>query len=778
VDRDQLIQRLMATFLEELEEHVAALNRDLLALEKDLPAQERRERLRTLLRTAHSLKGAARSVNVSVLEQACHHLEEVLAAVRDDIRPLDGALSAFLFATADALEEAGMRLREQHDLADGPLAALLPQLEAVAHGESPPRADGSPRARRAEVAVAAPAPAPVIERPSPPPTPPARNEPVAEPAGSTPTVRVAADKLDTLLARSGELLVARRRVRARLQDLAAVREFVVRLRTEWRPADKALGRPRRAGAGLPAEARPGESAERDGVPLSPLPRRAVRALARMGPQLRQLEKDLERLEAVLDAETRAVRQATDALDEEVRRVRMLPFAEACQGLQRLVHDLARAGGKEAELIIDGGTVELDRSVLEALKDPLRHLVRNAVDHGIAPASDRRAAAKPAKGRITVAAVLRGAQVEVSVTDDGRGLDLEALRGQAARRQLAEPTDDHEVARLVFLPGLSTAALLTDVSGRGMGLDVVKSRVEALHGSVDVSFTPGRRTRFTLAVPLTLTMLRALLVEAGGQTFAFVATNVQKLLRMDPGQLRSVEGRTMLALGGAPLPVASLAETLGLKAAVPARAAGKPPAVIVAADEKQVVFQVDELLAEQEIVIKNLGARIRRLPHISGATILPSGRIALVLNAANLVRSALGRAALQPAAIRTTPETVARKRVLLVEDSVTTRTLEKSILEAAGYEVMAAADGAIGWQLLNERGADLIVSDIEMPRMDGFALTEAVRGSKRFRDLPVVLVTARASDADRARGGQVGADAYLVKSAFDQRSLLESIAQLL
>jgi two-component system chemotaxis sensor kinase CheA len=458
---------------------------------------------------------------------------------------------------------------------------------------------------------------------------------------------------------------------------------------------------------------------------------------------------------------------------------MLPFAEACQGLDRMVRDLAHAGGKDVAILIEGGAVELDRSVLEGLKDPLRHLVRNAVDHAAEPPNERCSAGKPRQALITVTAVLRGSQVEVSVADDGRGIDLDGLRQQLRRRGLPEPADERELMRAIFLPGLSTSRIITDVSGRGVGLDVVKGRVEALHGTVDVSFARGQGTRFVLGVPLTLTTLRALLVEAGSQTLALAGTNVQKLVRIGPGDVVFVAGREMLALGGSPLPVASLAETLGLRPREPAQPTAKRHAVIVAAGEKRMALVVDEFLAEQEIVIKNLGPRIRRLRQVSGATILPSGRIALVLNAAHVIRAALsGTRAATVAIVPAGAAAAARKRILVADDSVTTRTLEKSILEAAGYEVVTAADGAMAWQLLHERGADLLVSDVEMPKLDGFELVAAVRTSKRFAELPIVLVTARQSEKDRARGVEVGADAYLVKSAFDQRNLLETIAQLL
>jgi two-component system chemotaxis sensor kinase CheA len=755
VDKDKLLKRLMATFLEELEEHVGALNRDLLALEKEIDADKRAELLQTLFRSAHSLKGAARSVNVDPIETACHQMEEILSAARDGNTALAPETFSLLFTTADAIEEAGMRLREQQDLSSAPLTAVLPRLEAAAGQvgwtERLPESDAAPA-----VATVEPPPAPVEPAPVPHAPPP--------PADGG-TVRVAAEKLDAFLARAGELLVARRRVQSRAEDVGVLREFVHRWADEWRPVEKALRKSLTKNGHDAANGR--------------LPRPVAAALGRAGDHLRQLEKDLDRLSTNMAADRRLLKQAADSLDDELRRVRMLPFADACQGLDRMVRDLARSHDKEVELSVEGGTVELDRSVLEGLKDPLRHLVRNAVDHGAEPPDERRRAGKAAQARVTVTAVLRGSQVEVAVADDGRGLDLDALRQQLRRRGLPEPADERELARAIFLPGLSTSRLITDVSGRGVGLDVVKGRVEALHGTVDVTFAPGDGTRFTLAVPLTLTTLRALLVETGGQTLALAGTNVQKLVRIGPDDLVSVAGREMLRLGDEPLPVAGLAETLGLRPRAPASAGTRRPAVIVAAGEKRMAFVVDEFLTEQEIVIKNLGPRVRRVVQVSGATILPSGQIALVLNAASLIRAGLARGTGSAIATATTgPATPVKRRVLVVDDSVTTRTLEKSILEAAGYEVLTAADGEAAWRLLHERGADVLVSDVEMPRMDGFDLTEAVRASPRFRELPVVLVTARASEKDKARGAELGADAYLVKSSFDQKNLLETIAQLL
>jgi two-component system chemotaxis sensor kinase CheA len=784
MDKDRLIKRLMVTFLGELEEHVRTLNRDLLALEKEPEGSGRADQYQTLFRTVHSLKGAARSVSIGPIVEVCHRLEELLLAAQEGQMPLGPGQFALLFETADAIEEAGMRLREQQELGGSPLVALLPRLDATAAraatAPSAPAAGPAPSSAPVSppvIAAEAPEPPPAPIRPAPPPAAPAPVAATAEkshpdPTGGASVVRVPAEKLDAMLTRSGELLVARRRVESRGEDMAALREFVGRLRVEWRDVEPSLTA--LLGRDEPEDG-DGEASDRA---AGLLPRRTVEVLRRAGDNFVRLERDVDRLAALQASDRRQLARAARQLDEGVRRIRMLPFAEACQGLERSVRDLAAAGGKQVELVIEGGDVELDRSILEGLKDPLVHLVSNAVDHGIDSPERRREAGKPPRATVTVAAALRGGQVEVVVADDGRGLDLDALREQARKRGLAEPSDPRDVAHLIFLPGLSTARIITNVSGRGVGLDAVKGRLEQLHGTIDLETSPGRGTRFTLAVPLTLTTLRAVLVSAGGQVFAVATTNVQKLVRVDPGAFGTVEGREVLALGGPPLPVASLAETLGLPSRKPANGGGKVPGLIISAGERRIAVLVDELMAEQEVVVKGLGARVRRIRNYSGSTILPSGRVALVLNAAHLVRTALGQGRGAPLA-RTlagaTPE--ARKRLLVVDDSVTTRTLEKSILEAAGYDVTVAVDGEDGWRQLQEKGADLLISDVEMPRMDGFSLARTVRGSDRFAELPIVLFTSLGSERDKARGVEVGANAYLVKGGFDQKDLLETVAQL-
>ncbi|WP_152643381.1 response regulator, partial [Anaeromyxobacter sp. PSR-1] len=382
----------------------------------------------------------------------------------------------------------------------------------------------------------------------------------------------------------------------------------------------------------------------------------------------------------------------------------------------------------------------------------------------------------ARGRIAVTAVLRGGEVEIAVEDDGAGLDLDAIRRRAERAGLPEAADARALARRVFLPGFTTAPRVTEVSGQGVGLDAVRAAVEALQGAVDVETRPGHGTRFVLVVPLTLLALRALVVSCGGESVAIPASQLRRLVQVHPEGLRPLGGRDTVTVDGEPVPAVALAEVLGLPAAAPAGGRAPLQLAVVAAGGRPVALAVDALLAEQELRVRGLGARVRALPHLAGAALLPDGDVALVLNVPAVVASALGRptASLAPAAAA--PRR--RPRVLLVDDSPTTRALERSILETAGYRVATAADGAEAWAILEREGADALVADVEMPRLDGFALTEAVRASRALAALPVVLVTAREAEADRARGLAAGASAYLVKSAFDQRSLLDTLERLL
>ena len=735
MDKDKLIERLLVTFLEELEEGVRAFNKDLLALDKKPTPEERGEILKTLFRTAHSLKGASRSVNLPLVEEACHRMEEILSKIREGQESFTPDLLKIFFEAADALGDGAGLLRKKKTLSGSALEDLIPRLTV-----SGSRAVSMPL--EIETASSKTPPPKVVEN----------------------FVRISPEKLDRLMVDSGELLTARRRAEWRNSDLAGLIETLGHWKEEWKSAERYFRK---------------IHSPREGSEESPtlLPKRAAKVLHGAKDRLRDMESGLERLAKGMAGDTRTLEQTSELLDEGIRRARMLPFSEACEGLERIVRDMAGINGKEVEFILKGGEVELDRAIVDKLRDPLFHLVRNAVDHGLETPDERRAVGKPARGRVMVEAELKGGRIEMCVKDDGRGLDIQAIREKARKKGWSEPENDRELARFIFTSGFSTSQTVTAFSGRGVGLDVVKSQVESVHGSVDFTYEPGKGSCFIMTAPLTLTTVRALLALAGGQTYAFLSSAVEGLLRIDAKDLHVIEGKERVLLEGQAVPVIALSELLGVEALPGTK--GKAPSVILSAGGRRAVVVVEEMIAEQEIVVKSLGPCLPRLKHFAGATVLSTGKIALILNARNLLKSVFEKTSTHGVAQSFAgPSRLIAKRLLVVDDSVTTRSFEKSVLEEAGYEVLDAADGAEAWRMLQEKGADLVVSDVEMPRMDGFTLAEAIRGSERFRELPVILVTALESEKDRARGIEAGADAYLLKSAFDQKKLLAVISQLL
>ena len=707
VDRDALLKRLRALFLDELDEHVLILNRGLLALEQAGGGQVPAERVHELFRSAHSLKGAASSAGVAPVEAVCHRLEDALGQLRDGaLRPDSEALEP-LFAAVDAIAAIGREMREGHEVS--PTAVdLIPPGAANPAGESARLAGPAPEAEPRHPAL--------VRDPG--------------PGVRAATVRVPAAKLESLMNQAGELIVACDGVGAASAEVAAMRDRV-------------------------AEEQPPPSLD------------AARA------RWRELSKRLDGLARFASTADRTLRHAAEGLADGVRQVRLLPFGQVCDGLDRVVRDLARAAGKEVALAVEGAEVELDRPVLDALREPLLHLVRNAVDHGIEAPDWREQAGKARTGTIAVVASLQGHGVEVAVSDDGRGVDAAAVRASATRQGIGVPDDEDVLLELLFTPGLSTAPIVTEVSGRGVGLDAVRSSTEAVGGCVGVESTPGAGTTVTLTVPLTLSTMRVLLVATQGDVFAIPSSSVARLVRAHVDDLTLVDDRQVLVVEGAALPVLSLSQALGLPGEEAPRSEGKFEAVVVTSQGAEAVLVVHELLDEQEVVIKSLGDRLRGLPAVVGATVLPTG-VAPIVNPATCVRAGLGRGV---PLVPSVAEDSKARRVLLAEDTATTRALERSILEGAGYEVTVAADGAEAWRLLQEEGADLVVSDVDMPRLDGITLCQAIRASSRFRELPVVLVTSLATEDDRRRGIEVGADAYVVKSTFEQPTLLDIIERL-
>jgi two-component system chemotaxis sensor kinase CheA len=408
-------------------------------------------------------------------------------------------------------------------------------------------------------------------------------------------------------------------------------------------------------------------------------------------------------------------------------------------------------------------------------------VRNCVEHGIEAPTERGAAGKPRTGTISISAERRGESVLIEVGDDGAGVDVARVGERAVDRRVlsaeavAELTHDEAVS-LICRHGLSTAGAVSEISGRGVGLDAVRDAVERLHGSVSVKTRVGEGTVFSLSLPLTVSRMNSVLLEVGRQTLAVPLAAVERILEVGERDVLPVQGRRTVLVDGRPVVLAALADVLGIQASPDLPDGSRRPAAVLAWHNRRAAVVADRVTRTAEVVVEKLPEPVFRVRHVAGASILGSGRVAIILNPGDVLSSVERHQSDRPPLTGTGNE--ARPTVLVVEDSLTTRTLEKNILEAAGYSVVAAGDGLEAWNILESTGCDLIVSDVQMPRMDGFALTAKVRSDRRFGELPVVLVTARSSEEDRQRGGKAGADAYIVKGAFDQERLLETIRRLL
>jgi len=489
---------------------------------------------------------------------------------------------------------------------------------------------------------------------------------------------------------------------------------------------------------------------------------------------------------------RRLEHVAAGLHDGVRRLRMVPVGVALAGLPRLVRDTAAACGRQARLELVGESTEVDRSVLEGIAGALTHLVRNAVDHGLEDPAGRAAAGKPAVGTVSVRAREERNTLVLEVADDGAGIDVDAVRRRGVELGLVSAEQAAAAGLdLVFRPGFSTAGRITELSGRGVGLDAVRATVESLQGTVAVTTVPGAGTTFTVTLPLTLATTRCLVLRAAGRTLALPLATVSSVARVGDRAVGRSGGRAALRGPGPPVALAGLADVLGLAPPGEGRDAGPGGparlAVISATGGGPATgVLVDEIRGEEEIVVNALPPPLRRVRFTAGATVLGTGEVVPVLHAGEVFRAALGHRAPgaggpdgEPAGDAVEPAPApAPKVVVVADDSVTTRTLERVILESAGYEVRAAADGAQALALVQAGGCDAVVSDVQMPVLDGFALCERLRADPRFRDLPVVLVTALGSRCDRERGVAVGADAYIVNGEFDQETLLATLRRLL
>jgi two-component system chemotaxis sensor kinase CheA len=756
-------EQLLSSFRAELTEHIQTITDGLLALEqRSITGEQRQSTLEDIFRAAHSLKGAARAMGVTAVEQLAHALEGVLDGIRRDAIELEVELFNACYRALDAVQAV------QAAYESGKITPPTQALQALADLESF-RSQVDLEIKESDEPVIAETPLPTSVD-----IPVETQDTTLWGLGGDETIRISVNKLDALMAQLSELLVTKIRIEQRRTQIRQFQEFTTVWQREWLSARKAYGHLLRRTIGSNGS--------------SGLEKNLTHLLDYIGTsqeRLYEMHTLINELAREYANDTMHMSLVIDELEEDVKRVRMLPLNTITGPFGRMVRDLARAAGKEAMLHIIGGDTELDKRVLEQIKDPLIHMLRNAVDHGIERPEQREAQGKLRSGVITLTAEQLGKDVVISVSDDGAGLNLDAIRQAVSRRgdAGAHLLSEAELVEAIFTAGISTNPIITDISGRGVGLDVVRRNVEALHGRIDVDWTPGAGATFAMTLPLALTSSHGLLVRVSKQLFAIPLNAIEHIMFVAPQEITPLEGYDAVRYNGQPLTLVQLSDVLELPQVDVPRDDTRILAVILAAAERRMAFAVDELVGEQEVVIKGLGKQLTRVGGIAGATVMGSGEVVLVLNIADLIRLGLmgkRRSVLDTLAEAAPSQSVrAQQCILIVDDSITTRTLEKNILEAAGYTVQLATDGQEALNAIAASGApDLIVSDIMMPRVDGFGLTQRIKGEPSTAHVPVILVTSLDSAEDKARGIEVGADAYITKSRFDQSNLLETIEQLI
>lgn len=744
------LKKLLETFRIEAEEHIAAMSAALTELEK-APADGRSTEIaERIQREAHSLKGAARTVNRVEIESACHSLESVLSRLKLDLTTASPDLFRLMHQILDAL--AALPAPGGRDTPKSPIAALVRRLDDAAK-ESQAKQDGSAGPSAAL----------------------ATSPETTSTHMSSATIRIQVAKLDTVMHQAEALLAPRLAAAQRVNDL--------------REAISVLGAWKRYRANVESHPySPQQSLARPGLTYGNANEEAQRSrLQTYGEAdrgfLNTLEGRLATLKRSAEFDHRALSSTVSSLLDSVKQLHMLPFSTLLQLLPRVVRSLAHDQGKEVDLVMRGGEIVLDRRILEEMKDPFTHLLRNSIDHGIEKPELREQKGKPRCGTLTIAVSHTDTNaVEILIHDDGAGIDVDKVKAAATQLGIRSTEDvDHlserELLALTLLSGISTSPIVNELSGRGLGLAIVREKVDALGGTLSVESRRDTGTEVRITLPLTIATFRGVLVRTGDQLFIVPAVSVDRVARVTSASIQTVGNRETILLAGETVLLIWLGDVLELPRS-PETSVGMVSVVVLTHGSARAAFAVDAVVGEQEVQVKGLGRQLARVRNIRGATVMGTGRVVPVLNVDDLMRSTASRSRVKAGPPTASMAEKPKRSILVVDDSITARTLLKNILEAAGYRVVTAVDGSEAFATVKAGTFDIVVTDVEMPRMDGFDLTARIRADKQLSEMPVVLVTALESREYRERGLEAGANAYIAKSSLNHSNLLEVIEQLI
>lgn len=728
------------------EERLQKLEVGLLHLEKH-PNDE--TTLAELLREVHSLKGDSRSAALETVESLTHAVEDILLGIKNQQIVLTPEVSDRLYQGFDAIgllvkeavtgqpmevDTTGVLEQLRATVAEPILPESLPVFPEIVVSKSVDVQEGK-------------------EGVSSLPTTDENTSVGVSEAYRIDTIRVPTRDLDALMTQAEELTVTKIQIAHATTEI----EELARLWEKWKGFYK---KQRRRSSSLPAN-----------------------------PFQEQLEKTINSLTFLTQENSTKLDFIAGELREKIRTLRLLPLSNLFQLFPRVVRDLARQQAKDVKLIIEGGKTTADKRILEEIKDALMHMIRNAIDHGIETPAEREKLGKPPVATIWLRGYQMANNIVIEIADDGQGLDIERIKQTAIKRKLYQKEEldtltSNEIYSLIFEPGFSTRTFITEISGRGIGLDVVRTNIERLKGTIQIESTPGKGCTFRIKIGTSLATLNTLLVKVQGIIHALPMDYVSGSLLISKNEISTIDGRDSITWNGQTIPVTNLADSLQLSNSPAYASVAKieqqtnelQPCILIKVGEEQVGFFVDRLLDNQEVAIKPQSQLLKRVRNVAGATILPTGEVCMILNPPDLLKSFQQQ--ISPSVFRKPRTKIQRKPIiLLVEDSIYVRTQEQRLLEKAGYDVVTAVDGLDGYHQLKARDFDAVISDVEMPRLDGFSLTAKIRQHQEYRDLPIILVTTLNSDEDKKRGADAGADAYVLKGKFNQGLLLETLGRL-
>ncbi|MEH2407697.1 hybrid sensor histidine kinase/response regulator [Nostoc sp.] len=752
------------------EEHLQNLDDGLLHLENhpdDLAVLE------ALMREAHSLKGDANMLGVKDVGTLAHQIEHVLTQLKRQENPVSSLDNGTTDAPYERLAHAIAAIRKLvHEAVTGEPARVdtfyaLAELMGAEQGKGEESGNQETEFRSQEpeangIEFTNTVKNKTLERNQ------EENRSIQNPKSKIQnpsyrieTIRVGTRQLDTLMTQAGELTVTKIRIAHRLGEIEAIANL-------WEEWNRDLFTNRFA-----------FSREQEGNVVL---KRLKTFHHHSEERLEQLGHLVKTLQSSLSEDTTRLEQLSGDLEEGIRSLRLLPFATIFNLFPRMVRDLAQHQGKLVELILEGKDTLADKRLLEEMKDPLMHILRNAIDHGIEPPQERERLRKPRTATIRLRAYQTPTNIVLEISDDGRGLDLDKIKQIAVKRRICGEEESatmtpSQIQALIFAPGFSTAPLVTELSGRGVGLDVVQTNVEKLKGTIEVESFPGRGCTLRVNLGITLATAHVLIVQVNEMPYGIPVEFVQTACLIRSEEIFPLEGHDTVIRDSKPISIVQLADLLEL----PPMPSGLTQetalsCIILQVGQEQLGVVVDALVDEQDVVIKPQSQLLKRVRNVSGATILGTGDVCMVLNPQDLVKSARSRSqSISSTQVRQVAPT--KQTVLLVEDSIATRTQEKRILETAGYQVITAVDGLDGLNKLRSQFVDAVVTDVQMPNLDGLGLTAKIRQYQEYSDLPIILVTSLASDEDKRRGAEAGANAYIIKGSFNQEALLSTLQRL-